>query len=144
MMVSFYILPVGLEGGCELQGSFTIPSATLSSAADTDKELACFAWMCVLHSPHQNPSMDAGAAANKVKHSFSRTASFPLPPVIASLVLQGTELGVADDIVFNRTDSKRSNGSVGLLSRDVVTRTEYYRHALMLALIPFVNPTLYQ
>jgi inosine/xanthosine triphosphatase len=74
----------------------------------------------------------------------ARTATFELPPEVAQLVHQGMELGHADDQVFGRTNSKQSNGAVGLLTRDLITRTSYYEHAVMLALIPFVNPELYR
>ena len=55
---------------------------------------------------------------------------------------QGIELGHADDQVFGRSNSKQQNGSVGLLTGDVVDRTAYYVQAVILALIPFKNPTL--
>lgn len=70
----------------------------------------------------------------------SRTATFPVPDAVAQLVRAGTELGLADDIVFGRTNSKQENGSVGLLTHDVIDRTAYYEHAVILALIPFKNP----
>lgn len=69
----------------------------------------------------------------------SRTATFALPDAVAQLVRAGTELGLADDIVFGRTNSKQENGSVGLLTQDVIDRAAYYEHAVILALIPFKN-----
>ncbi len=72
----------------------------------------------------------------------SRTASFFLPDETARLIEGGMELGHADDIVFGRANSKQQNGSVGLLTGDVITRTIYYEHAVILALIPFKNPHL--
>lgn len=75
--------------------------------------------------------------------SQGRTASFYLPKEIVSLIKSGKELGEADDIVFKRSNSKQSNGAVGILTDDVLTRTDYYQTAVILALIPFKNPTLY-
>ncbi|GIL09179.1 MAG: non-canonical purine NTP phosphatase [Chloroflexota bacterium] len=72
----------------------------------------------------------------------SRTATFALPDAVAQLVRAGTELGLADDIVFGRTNSKQENGSVGLLTHDVIDRAAYYEHAVILALIPFRNAAL--
>jgi inosine/xanthosine triphosphatase len=72
----------------------------------------------------------------------SRTATFSLPQEVAELVRQGVELGHADDQVFGRTDSKRKNGSVGLLTGDVIDRAAYYEHAVVLALVPFKNAGL--
>ncbi len=72
----------------------------------------------------------------------SRTSMYYLPEETARLVRQGVELGHADDQVFGRSNSKQKNGSVGLLTGDVVDRTAYYVQAVILALIPFRNTTL--
>jgi inosine/xanthosine triphosphatase len=72
----------------------------------------------------------------------ARTASYFLSDETARLIDQGMELGHADDIIFGRANSKQQNGSVGLLTGDVITRTIYYEHAVILALIPFKNPQL--
>lgn len=72
----------------------------------------------------------------------SRTGAFTLPHEIAALVRQGVELGEADDRVFGRSNSKQSNGAVGILTADVIDRTGYYEHAVVLALVPFKNPNL--
>jgi non-canonical (house-cleaning) NTP pyrophosphatase len=53
------------------------------------------------------------------------------------------ELGHADDIVFGRNNSKQQTGAVGILTREVITRAEYYSHGGVLALIPSLNPGLY-
>ena len=51
--------------------------------------------------------------------------------------------GDADDIVFKRSNSKQQNGAVGILTDNVINRTDYYSHAIILALIPFTNTKLY-
>jgi non-canonical (house-cleaning) NTP pyrophosphatase len=53
------------------------------------------------------------------------------------------ELGVANDMVFNETNSKQKNGAVGLLTHNQIDRVELYRAGVVLALIPFVNQGLY-
>jgi len=73
----------------------------------------------------------------------ARTGSFTLPEKVAQLVREGKELGHADDIVFNRQNSKQENGAVGLLTRNIIDRRKYYEHAVVLALIPFLNPEYY-
>jgi inosine/xanthosine triphosphatase len=110
---------VGIEGGVEYE-----PEGQL-----TQSELWAFAWVVIL-SPH---------SAGK-----GRTGTFALPPQVAALVQQGLELGAADDIVFGRTNSKQENGAVGLLTADVIDRAAFYIQAVILALIPFKNPLLYQ
>lgn len=71
----------------------------------------------------------------------SRTASFILPEEAAALIREGMELGDADDRLFGRSNSKQQNGSVGLLTGDVIDRLAYYEQAVILALIPFRNPS---
>lgn len=90
--------------------------------------MECFAWAVVM---------------GKNAIGKARTAAFLLPPKIAELVKAGYELSDADDIVFNRKNSKHQNGAVGLLTGDVIDRAKYYEHALILALIPFKNMELY-
>ncbi len=90
--------------------------------------LTAFAWVVVLD---QNR---AGKGC---------TGTFFLPPQVASLVREGNELGEADDIVFNRSNSKQDNGAVGILTGNVIDRAAFYEQAVILALIPFKNETLY-
>lgn len=95
---------------------------------DEQGQMDAFAWMVVL---------------GKQRQGKARTANFYLPEAVAQLVRAGVELGHADDQVFGRSNSKQSNGAVGLLTRDLLGRTAYYEHALILALIPFMQPELY-
>ena len=74
----------------------------------------------------------------------ARTGAFFLPPMVAELIRQGKELGEADDIVFQRSNSKQENGAVGLLTDNVIDRVQLYEQAMILALIPFKNEALYK
>ena len=93
-----------------------------------DDNLEAFAWMVIL---------------SENKKGKARTASFVLPKEVAALVKNGLELGEADDIVFQQNDSKQKNGAVGILTNNLIDRTSYYEQALILALIPFINSSLY-
>lgn len=104
---------IGIEGGVE----------------DGNEELEVFAWVVV--------------KAMNGKIGKGQTGSFFLPQKVAELVRQGVELGKADDIVFGRTNSKQTNGAIGILTDDALTRTTYYVPAVIMALIPFKNETLY-
>lgn len=95
---------------------------------DEKNQMSAFAWIAI---------------ADRQKIGWSRSASFYLPEDVAKLVRQGVELGEADDRVFGRRNSKQMNGAVGILTGDAVDREELYAHAVLLALIPFINPTLY-
>ncbi|MBN2046869.1 MAG: inosine/xanthosine triphosphatase [Anaerolineaceae bacterium] len=72
-----------------------------------------------------------------------RSGTFFVPPPVAQLVREGKELGEADDIVFNRSNSKQENGAVGILTNNLIDRTQLYEHAILLAMIPFLQPELY-
>ena len=73
----------------------------------------------------------------------SRTGTFYLPPPVADLLRRGKELGEAGDIVFGTIDSKRAGGAIGLLSGQALDRTQLYEQAVILALVPFKNTSLY-
>ncbi|NLF52199.1 MAG: inosine/xanthosine triphosphatase [Leptolinea sp.] len=92
-------------------------------------QLSAYAWIVI---------------ADRKRTGWSRSASFYLPPKVAEYVHQGLELGEADDRVFGRSNSKQLNGAVGILTADAVDRAGLYTHAVLLALIPFINPDLYQ
>jgi inosine/xanthosine triphosphatase len=92
-------------------------------------DLAAFAWVAIL----------SASLAGK-----SRTGTFSLPPQVAKLIRQGKELGEADDIVFHQSNSKQANGAIGILTGDIIDRTALYKHAIILALVPFKSPDLFQ
>jgi inosine/xanthosine triphosphatase len=94
----------------------------------TKKGMASFSWVVI---------------KSKDKEGKAKGNIFFLPKKVAELVEEGKELGEADDIVFNDSNSKQKNGSVGILTHDLIDRTDYYYVALVLALIPFRNQNLY-
>lgn len=104
---------VGIEGGVD----------------EDEKGMFAFAWIFILD--------------KNGKSSQSKTGTFYLPQGVANLVADGLELGKADDVVFSQDNSKQQGGSVGILTKGVVDRAEYYRQAIILALIPFLNENLY-
>lgn len=94
-----------------------------------EDELMGFAWVVIV---------------SKDMMGKSRTGTFFLPTQVKELVQQGVELGDADDMVFNRENSKQDIGAVGILTDNILNRTSYYTHAVVLALIPFKRKDLYQ
>ena len=118
---SYPSFAVGMEGGCVI-----IPSDEVNE----EEEMITIAYMCV-YDPVKN------------KFGFGRAGSYTLPQKIMELVKGGMELGFADDQVFGKTNSKQDMGSVGLLTSGLINRFEYYDHAMVLAMIPFMNPELY-
>jgi inosine/xanthosine triphosphatase len=103
-------------------------SAIEGGVVEVENQLTAFAWIVI---------------SDGKRTGWSRSASFFLPEKVAELVRQGVELGEADDQVFGRSNSKQMNGAVGILTADAVDREELYAHAVLLALIPFLNPSLY-
>jgi inosine/xanthosine triphosphatase len=95
---------------------------------ETDGEMSSFSWVVV---------------CSRKLVGKGRTGTFFLPPQVADLIRQGRELGQADDIVFNRSNSKQDNGAVGLLTGNVIDRAQLYEQAVILALAPFKNTELY-
>ncbi len=76
---------------------------------------------------------------SKTSTSSSKTSTFPLPQSASKLLNQGLELGHAMDYLHNKDNSKQKEGAVGILTHGLVTRTDLYRQATILALIPFQN-----
>lgn len=104
---------VGIEGGIE----------------DLGEEMISVAWAVV-------KSKDG-------KIGKGRGGSYFLPKKITQLIREGKELGEADDVVFARSNSRESNGAVGILTNNVIDRKSRDSDAIVLALIPFKNKELY-
>ena len=128
---------VGLEGGLEKQG----------------EELWCMAWMAILgsnsnaclvaKSEDDNYKIAEGVKSTKY-WGYAKTAAFLLSPALCDLVInKNMELGHADDMIFKRVNSKHGQGTIGKLTDGGIDRTDYYVHALHLALIPWIRPELY-
>lgn len=94
----------------------------------TGGEMAAFAWVVI---------------KSNGTYGKSKTGTFYLPRQVVELVNQGKELGEADDIVFDRTNSKQKSGAVGILTGNIIDRTSYYTEAVILAAIPYKNSDLY-
>lgn len=103
----------GLEGGIE----------------ERNGEMEAFAWVVV---------------RSKIgKIGRGRTATFFVPRVMRELIASGVEMGAAADRVFDESNSKQKQGTIGILTDGAMGRTDYYVAAALIALIPFKNPDLY-
>ncbi|OEF22565.1 inosine/xanthosine triphosphatase [Vibrio rumoiensis] len=76
----------------------------------------------------------------QIKRGESRSACLMLPPSVLEKVRQGKELGYVMDEVFSTENIKQKGGAIGLLTHHQLTRSSVYHQALVLALIPFLNP----
>ncbi len=104
---------VGIEGGIEL----------------VNGEMEVFAWVVI---------KDSDGRCGK-----SKTGTFYLPKKIVELVESGKELGSASDIVFGESNLKQKAGTIGKLTKGIISREKYYVEAVVLALVPFVNASEY-
>ncbi|MBY6198688.1 inosine/xanthosine triphosphatase [Vibrio hangzhouensis] len=70
----------------------------------------------------------------------SRSASLMLPPAVVAQLSPNVELGDVMDSTFGTENIKQKGGAIALLTQHQLTRSSVYHQALILALIPFVNP----
>ena len=76
--------------------------------------------------------------------AFGATPSISVPASIVKSVVDGRqELGVVIDQVAGMRDVRSRQGAWGILSRDLVTRSESFELALIAAMAPFYNSKLY-
>lgn len=105
---------VGLEGGVQKIG----------------KEYVDAGWMIVI--------------AKDGRIGIGASVSMHTPHKMMKMVLEeGKELGEACDIIFQRKNTKHAEGQFGLMTKNLITRTEGYRHGIISALVRFIHPELY-
>src|SRR6202171_3813524 len=76
--------------------------------------------------------------------SFGMSPSIGVPPAIVKNVIEGKrELGLVIDEVTGARDVRSRQGTWGVLSRDLLTRSMSFEAALIAAFAPFYNPELY-
>lgn len=83
------------------------------------------------------------AIADNQHMSIGRSCNLPLPPKIYQALQNGEELGQVMDTLFDTENVKQKQGAIGLLTQGQATRESVYTQAAVLAMAPFVNPTLY-
>jgi inosine/xanthosine triphosphatase len=124
-------------GGCDLtvgieDGLVALPPGSASDAGD-----------------HVNIGCAAVSDGRRVSLGFS--SAFPYPPGISQVAVRDREpIGGLFDRLWRerrggreRLPSARTTGNVGKLTAGALPRSEYARHAVLCALVAFVNPDLY-
>ena len=74
---------------------------------------------------------------------LGRSALLPLPINVYNALVAGEELGAVMDKLFNTQNIKQKGGAIGLLTHGAATRENIYTQAMLLALAPILNPTIY-
>jgi inosine/xanthosine triphosphatase len=83
-------------------------------------------------------------ATDGERGSFGASPSIIVPDSIARRVIDGQmELGPVMDEVAGERDVRSRQGAWGVLSRDLLTRSESFETALIAAFAPFYNAKLY-
>jgi len=106
----------------QLQADFYV-----SIEAGLEQDLT-FAWMLIEHQDQL---------------SKARSASLMLPPAALNKLSEGAELGDVMDQLFGTQNIKQAGGAIGLLTGNRLSRSSVYHQALILALIPVLNPALF-
>lgn len=81
---------------------------------------------------------------NGERGSFGMSPSIEVPDSIVKDVVSGKrELGIVIDEVAGMRDVRSKQGAWGILSRDLLSRSDSFEAALLAAFAPFYNATLY-
>ena len=70
-------------------------------------------------------------------------ARIPLPETIAARVRAGEELGPVMDDIVKETNTKHKSGAAGILTAELVSRTDMFATAVAYSLSKFVVPQFY-
>lgn len=77
--------------------------------------------------------------------SLGRSGGIELPAALAAEVLErGTELSIAIDKFAGGKGIRDAQGAWGILSRNLITRQDAFRTAVVSAFAPFFNATMYK
>lgn len=78
------------------------------------------------------------------KQGYGRTFSFALPHAIRNLIIhEGLEQSHATDKVLSKSGTKTGTGTIGPLTNNSLTYTDWYTPAVIGALVPFLREDLY-
>lgn len=120
-----------------LQGALNRLQAVAAAAPGADYYVAIeagldgdcsFAWIAVAHQD---------------RISKTRSASLPIPPAALMAIQQGKELGDVMDVMFAQHNVKQQGGAIAMLTNHLLTRSSVYQQAIILAMIPFIQPQLF-
>lgn len=147
-------LAIAMEGGLEwVENISSIRNPSTNHSEDIQSEstsLFCMAWIAV-HGMRDSfvfdilaePTLSFSVEDMEPVFGVAKSAMFALPHVIVEEIRKGSELGAADDKVFARSNSKHGSSTVGKVTKDLINRTLFYEHAIILAMTPWFRPDLY-
>ena len=77
------------------------------------------------------------------KQGIGSTLRMITPDKMMEMIKQGMELGDVNDILFKKSNSKQENGHFGLMTNNVITRTDGYRDGVIASLSCFIHPEIF-
>ncbi len=78
------------------------------------------------------------------REGIGATPQIPVPEAMMRLIREGKELGVVCDILFKEKNSKQAGGHFGLMTNNLITRTDGYKDGVIMALTRFLHPDLFE
>lgn len=84
------------------------------------------------------------AIGKKGNRGIANSGSILLPEKVAAEVRKGKELGPVMDELIGEHNTKQKEGTVGILTKGMLTRTQAFEHGVTCALAPFLNPQYYE
>lgn len=78
------------------------------------------------------------------KYGVASCGALMLPEKLAKEVRQGNELGPATDKHYGHDNIKQKEGTVGMLTNNMIKRTEGFERGVIYALAKFLNPEYYK
>lgn len=94
---------------------------------------------------HQTVFLQSWAYAyNGSRGYFGSSAALPLPDKITNaLYREGRELSAVIDALSGKQDVRSREGAFGILTQNMMTRSQSFEIAVMAAMTPFFNPDFY-
>jgi inosine/xanthosine triphosphatase len=83
-------------------------------------------------------------AAADARCSFGVSPMFELPRAIVGRLLAGEELGHLIDELSGEENTKQKGGAIAFMTQGRVDRRQLYTQGAVMALVPFLNPALYE
>lgn len=124
---------IGLEGGLDV----------VQEGASTDEMLRHSA---LKGNGHRHVFLESWAyVSDGVRGHYGRSGGIEIPESLAHEVLEnGVELSVAIDRFAGAVGIRDAQGAWGVLSRNLITRQEAFRVAVIAAFAPFYNESMYR
>lgn len=80
----------------------------------------------------------------KQEIGIGSSVSVHIPQVMLKQILKGKELGLVNDLITQKTNTKKEEGHFGIMTKLHLTRTRGYTDAVISALARFLNPQFYR